>query len=857
MTTTPTAFKTAVSTAASIAILSSLSLGADQPASFDGLQLPLDAIGMLEVPGPDYPRLWAEDDLNDHKGGAMRIAVPNDVSATPLTHGTWERMPNGRLLWRLIVTAPESKHVNVAFEDWHLPASGEAWISSIDGRYILNRITPADNVNDGELWSALVFSDTAVIEISVDAHERNELIENTTLTKVNAGYRGFGVDETRGSSESCNIDVECPLGDDWWNEIPAAGVYTINGSLTCSGSMINNTANDETPYFFTADHCGISTGNDQSVVVYWNHQNSTCRTGGASGNNGNGQYNQYTSGSTWLADNSNTDYTLIRLNSDPNPSYGVTFAGWNRSSSTPTAGGVSIHHPNCAEKRISSVQTVYGNGPYWGVNWDQGRTYYGSSGSPLFNGNHQIVGSLCCGSSFCTNDSDDFYGRSISQSWSGMSSYLDPTGSGVISCDTLNPYGDGGGGSGACCTTNGTCVPNTNQNTCDTVGGTFYPGTACADVTCGDTDPTGACCLTSGSCIADVTSEACNSAGGDYQGDNSNCGSVTCEQPDPTGACCFSSGNCSGDLTSADCSNAGGTYQGDDSSCDDVSCDSVDIVTFHHAIVGSGMLSIDQPNWTVDIYVEVEPGSRVDAVAGNTAQQKMLTSTYGFYQDSYGGPTSAEINPTFYDFVPDLEWDSRVTIGAIDQTGNPFDANNVQSVGIDWTQFEQGNDLAVNDGTWFILPDEDQGNAQLFTAQDCSQQTGVLVARLTALELDSTIMFEALIQGRDGGGNTWQDTASYSFNYTATEDCNGNLISDTCDIANGTSEDANGDGIPDECGEACPGDADGDGDSDVDDILAVLGDFGATGGGLDGDVDNDNDVDVDDLLQVLGYFGSC
>jgi hypothetical protein len=440
----------------------------------------------------------------------------------------------------------------------------------------------------------------------------------------------------------------------------------------------------------------------------------------------------------------------------------------------------------------------------------------------------------------------------MSSSFNLMSSYLDPGGTGAVTCDTLNPYGGGG----VCCLQGG-CFTTVAEASCISAGGTWYDDSNCGSVDCSDPEPQGACCLASGSCSGNLTTTECANAGGTYQGDNSNCANVTCDQPEPTGACCFSSGNCSGDLTTAECSNAGGDYQGDSTSCDNVSCDSVEIVTFHHAIVGTGMLSGTQDNWTVDVYVEVEPGSRVDAVAGNSAQQKMITSTYGFYQDPSGGPTSGSINPNFYEFVPDLEWDSRVTIGALDQSGNQFGENNLQDVGIEWTQFENGNDLSVDDGTWFILPSEAQGEAQLFTAQDCSQQTGVLVARLTAMELDSTVMFEALIQGRDAGGNTWQDTASLTFNYSASEDCNGNLISDTCDIANGTSEDANQDGVPDECGESCPGDVDGDGDSDVDDILGVLSDFGSTGGGYDGDVDNDNDVDVDDILQVLSYFGGC
>ena len=73
-----------------------------------------------------------------------------------------------------------------------------------------------------------------------------------------------------------------------------------------------------------------------------------------------------------------------------------------------------------------------------GVNWGEGRTAPGSSGSPLYNANHQIVGALCCGSSYCTNDLDDYYGRSLSGSWNLLSQYLDPSGSGVSTLSTLN-----------------------------------------------------------------------------------------------------------------------------------------------------------------------------------------------------------------------------------------------------------------------------------------------------------------------------------------------------------------------------------------------------------------------------------
>jgi hypothetical protein len=30
----------------------------------------------------------------------------------------------------------------------------------------------------------------------------------------------------------------------------------------------------------TANHCGVTAANDQSVVIYWNYENGTCRTPG-------------------------------------------------------------------------------------------------------------------------------------------------------------------------------------------------------------------------------------------------------------------------------------------------------------------------------------------------------------------------------------------------------------------------------------------------------------------------------------------------------------------------------------------------------------------------------------------------
>ena len=199
-----------------------------------------------------------------------------------------------------------------------------------------------------------------------------------------------------------------------------------------------------------------------------------------------------------IRDSSYSDFTLTELSSNPNSAWGVTYSGWSRAGSASL--GAGIHHPEAAEKRISFPDTVQASGEYWDVNWGEGRTAPGSSGSPLYDGNHRVVGQLCCGSSYCPNDYNDYYGRSLYQSWDGGSSsslggWLDPAGSGAQTLDTLVP-GGGGDPTGACCV-GASCTYGTEAD-CAAMGGAYQ-----GDFVSCTTDP----CGSPSTCDADVNGD--------------------------------------------------------------------------------------------------------------------------------------------------------------------------------------------------------------------------------------------------------------------------------------------------------------------------------------------------------------
>jgi|GEM_PF-892364 len=415
---------------------------------------PLGAVPQVSMPAVDVEALLAEDWQRMADGLPTRFAQPMAVRLDPGNSGAWERLADGAWLWRLRIAAPGALSLNLGFTTYQMPEGGRMFLYTPDYRLFRGPFTAADNELHGQFWSPILEDDEMVIEVLLPAQARSGL--RLVLTSVNYGYVEFGNAPLSGS---CNVDVVCPEGDAWRDEMRSVGVISTGGSTFCTGFMVNNTAQDKKPYLMTANHCGITAANAASLVVYWNYENSTCRTPGsaASGQPGDGSLDQFNTGALFRATYFDSDFTLVELDDAPDPAFNVHWAGWDRSSNNATS-AVAIHHPNTDEKRISfendaTTTTSYygtsvpGNGTHIRVtDWDLGTTEVGSSGSPLFNQDHHVIGQLHGGDAACGNDSSDWYGR-FSVSWTGggtpatrLSDWLDPTNSGAMTLDGRDQF---------------------------------------------------------------------------------------------------------------------------------------------------------------------------------------------------------------------------------------------------------------------------------------------------------------------------------------------------------------------------------------------------------------------------------
>jgi len=393
----------------------------------------------MTLPVLDRAALAAEDDVTDrYKEAPWRFGVDHEVALSPVTDGAWT-VEQGERVWRLVIAAPGATCLSVRFDRFAVPKGGQLFLYAANGSDVLGAFDHRNMKPWGGLATGVVATDGLVVEYRQPVAITD--MPDLHLDQVVQGYRalsgwphGEGDRGPFGNSGACNINVNCPEGATWATEKRSVALIVQGGFAVCSGALVNNTANDGTPYFLTANHC---LGNPGNWVYYFNHESATC-----AGNTG--PTNQSISGGTLLVNSGQSDVALIELSQTPPASYNVQYAGWDASGDIPTS-AVGIHHPSgdvkkiCFEDDSPSQQQAAGAAVWYIDQWELGVTEGGSSGSPLFDQNHRVIGQLYGGAAACSgsvnNGQPDWYGR-FNVSWGlGLSEYLDPSGTGVTVWD--------------------------------------------------------------------------------------------------------------------------------------------------------------------------------------------------------------------------------------------------------------------------------------------------------------------------------------------------------------------------------------------------------------------------------------
>ena len=402
---------------------------------------------------PDLVALKQEDDQYDNSGDRpWRFGYNNYTELNLNNSGTWLDLKNGGRIWQLVLTCENALTVNLSFTNTEIPKGNELYVFNPEKSFILGAFKQK-HIYNGELGTELVPGSTVVIEYYVP---KENLVGSVNVSTVTHGYRTASefMEKAFGSSGSCNMNVNCPDGSSWVNERNSVVMLVSGSSGFCTGALINNVLNDGTPYVLTANHCY---SNPANWIFRFKWQSNGCSNPGSSPSFVS------LSGATLRSRRTPTDFCLVEItggltNNTVPSSHDPFFAGWDKTGAIPSS-TVCIHHPAGDIKKISfdddnaSISSAMGsseNNSTWTVQWDRNTTTEGgSSGSPLFDQSHRIIGQLWGGAASCSNiNGPDYYGR-FSKSWNPSGSnqsnqlmyWLDPNNSGADFIDGLDPSG--------------------------------------------------------------------------------------------------------------------------------------------------------------------------------------------------------------------------------------------------------------------------------------------------------------------------------------------------------------------------------------------------------------------------------
>ena len=369
-------------------------------------------------------------------------------------------------IWLLEIEAVGARALSLYYDSFHIPEGAKLYIynPSLSGRVLgAYTSTSLPQGYEGRYATEMLSGDHLTLEYQPSAEGEELALKPSAVGYIVHLPQGSSLRYTdsydfagENNSGSCMVNVNCEEGDAWQNEKKGiAFIQTRVGEYigVCSGTLLNNTAEDSTPYLITAAHCAIPEEGRKSSpedldqwVFYFHYEKEGCDNSSAATLNAVSLV-----GAELLAVSplkGGTDGLFLRLKSAIPASYNLYLNGWSRTTSLPQS-GVGLHHPSGDATKISTFTTppkvepwdeesqpkAHINVAYQGTSHGHAVTEKGSSGSGLFNSEHLLVGTLTGGNASCTHlEGTNFYGRLSSHFESmNLSQWLAPAQSDLLS----------------------------------------------------------------------------------------------------------------------------------------------------------------------------------------------------------------------------------------------------------------------------------------------------------------------------------------------------------------------------------------------------------------------------------------
>lgn len=418
----------------------------------------------VDMPSFDVQQAITRSQAEGERFKSLEFAHKFHVFLRPDNSGITFTTIDNLKVWRVGLRSRGAYSLNILFSKFRLPEGARVFVYNADQSEVLGSYTQKNNTDLNLLPVQPISGEEIIVEYQepINAAFKGEI----EIGEVNHDFRGiFRATEPRDPVQSCHPNIVCYPEDIQ----PGSGVVAliINGTVYCTGSLINNSGNNGTPYLLTATHC-INFDYDATflanrkydlvagtIVAFFGYQSPICEK------EIRGPLQMTLASADSVLINERYDISLLKFKQVPPKEYQPQYLGWNVSSS-PQPPFHGLHHPNGGVKKVaidndalvigSFENPKYNMEPnaHWAVRaWEVGATEGGSSGSPLLDKDKRVLGALTGGESMCSSPRGPDIYSSLYKAWSvtgslgnpnSLKSYLDPENSQFQQIDGFNPY---------------------------------------------------------------------------------------------------------------------------------------------------------------------------------------------------------------------------------------------------------------------------------------------------------------------------------------------------------------------------------------------------------------------------------
>jgi hypothetical protein len=367
-----------------------------------------------------------EEDREEIRRGLRTLPFSRNISLnlSPARVGSWYETNMGRV-WLLGLEAPGSQALMAVLEDVALAGGVTLYVYNEDRSRLLGPFS------GGRRRTVLplepVEGERLVLELNVPTSVLT--FGNFRITQIGRVYRDLEAAVLKVSidnASACHLDINCPVAAAWQvdkRSVVRIMVNKITRNEYGTGVLVNNTLGNRRPYVLTAAHVLGTYQHAERSLFFFGYESVAC-------NGARGPKTRTIAGAELKATARTLDFSLMELSEEPPLIFEPYYAGWDFSGNIP-AGVVGIHHPWADMKKLaiadvtksvltstySSSDLTCEDNAHWRVQaWAQGTTEPGSSGSPLFDRAHRVVGTLSGGASTCDVPRNDYYSKLSFQS---------------------------------------------------------------------------------------------------------------------------------------------------------------------------------------------------------------------------------------------------------------------------------------------------------------------------------------------------------------------------------------------------------------------------------------------------------